>query len=1072
MSILSSVKNRVGKSALIGLALAALFTTSAFAVSPTVRDFAASITPTTSVASAVQAYTLTVTASASNASQTIKSIKIIVPAGWNATGFTVPAGWTANLSGSEIDIEGTGSNKLNAGNSLALGFSGSAPALAGDSVWTTTAYSGSNYGGSSFSITTSQPTVTVTAAVVTPVINVLTYPATDVTESNATLNGTNGPSNATGHSFWVSLADYSTASPSIPSGVYSTIDMGAINAFMSFTSLLSDVTTSGVPSNMPAVTPDTTYYYNAWSLVGGTWYPGEILTFTTGSALPPPEFVQVHIYKYLDTDMATPESASSTSFAMASSWDAANLGGAGSGTYSLNAAGYGDGAYIAVTSPMTYLSDYSTNEVLDGAIVAETCANNAQYNLVGYKIGNTLDAAEDADTVPEVVLNDITSDKYVIVVNHYCNTPAQLGTVTVKIRKYIDGAVANTESASSTIFHMQSSWSDTPDAGAGTYTLEEGNSFNAETSPMQMGTADYATSETFDTDTAVACNEASKFELVGYTVGDSFAEAAGLTPSLTLPSFTNLQSNKFVIVWNKTCIHGPVVSTPVHLSPADNTVTTTALQTEIDWTDSTDSNSLPVTYIYQASNDGVTNLDGSFTNPIYTSGVLTESKIPTPGTPAGVYYWHVMATDGTDSSPWTSAWKITIDNTPSEPEPEVCIESSTFDDFILGSVNGQSLWSATGPYDQAIVNNTYGFATFGCKTLRVSDAITSGSFGDWIFAAPNANAVGETEATTGGFSEGTRQNHFEAEFDIASTQATLQPGLHVSVSPDRGDGSRMSYVRFEDQANGVHVFFIDVPGGEASIGTENEFVETDIATLDRTAPHTIKITLDTIDGPTNDVVTVRVDGTLVHTGTSWEDYYRFDPEAAAEQSPRIVKTLIIQARGGANPDNSGKGFLFDNFSLDSSNDEAPVVTDDVDDETPPVTSVSGGGTGFGFGGGNGGGQVLGASTGPDGEGLTCPAFITSFLIPGKANNQADVVRLQVFLNNHESAGLKITGNYDAATIAAVNALQAKYADKILAPWVAKGLLPSLTPTGNVGKMTQWFINVAICGMTTPAPELP
>jgi hypothetical protein len=30
----------------------------------------------------------------------------------------------------------------------------------------------------------------------------------------------------------------------------------------------------------------------------------------------------------------------------------------------------------------------------------------------------------------------------------------------------------------------------------------------------------------------------------------------------------------------------------------------------------------------------------------------------------------------------------------------------------------------------------------------------------------------------------------------------------MTVSPD--DGARMSYLRFEDQADGVHVFFIDV----------------------------------------------------------------------------------------------------------------------------------------------------------------------------------------------------------------------------------------------------------------------
>ena len=50
-----------------------------------------------------------------------------------------------------------------------------------------------------------------------------------------------------------------------------------------------------------------------------------------------------------------------------------------------------------------------------------------------------------------------------------------------------------------------------------------------------------------------------------------------------------------------------------------------------------------------------------------------------------------------------------------------------------------------------------------------------------------------------------------------TTEATPQPNpLHMTVSPDRGDGARMSYLRFEDQADGVHVFFVDVTDPGAS----------------------------------------------------------------------------------------------------------------------------------------------------------------------------------------------------------------------------------------------------------------
>jgi len=235
--------------------------------------------------------------------------------------------------------------------------------------------------------------------------------------------------------------------------------------------------------------------------------------------------------------------------------------------------------------------------------------------------------------------------------------------------------------------------------------------------------------------------------------------------------------------------------------------------------------------------------------------------------------------------------------------------------YHVGSISGQDGWSnAVNPaYDQGVVATSV--PGFGAQAFRISDAVTSGSFGDWVFAKPLTNAVGETTSTDGGFTPGTLQRHFQMQFDIASTVPSAeQPGLHISVSPDRGDGSRMSYLRFEDGVSGLNVFFDDVQG------TTNpaNFVETQIASgLDRTKSHNVKLTMDTIDGPSNDVVKVWIDGSLVHTGTSWENYYRYDSEASAEHSPRIVKTVIFQARGTATPADLQNGFLIDNLSLSS-----------------------------------------------------------------------------------------------------------------------------------------------------------
>jgi hypothetical protein len=59
--------------------------------------------------------------------------------------------------------------------------------------------------------------------------------------------------------------------------------MGAIAANTAFSASLSSLTTTGVPANLPAITPNTTYYFAAWSNVGGIWYPGQVLSFKTAS---------------------------------------------------------------------------------------------------------------------------------------------------------------------------------------------------------------------------------------------------------------------------------------------------------------------------------------------------------------------------------------------------------------------------------------------------------------------------------------------------------------------------------------------------------------------------------------------------------------------------------------------------------------------------------------------------------------------------------------------------------------------------------------------------------------------
>jgi hypothetical protein len=264
-----------------------------------------------------------------------------------------------------------------------------------------------------------------------------------------------------------------------------------------------------------------------------------------------------------------------------------------------------------------------------------------------------------------------------------------------------------------------------------------------------------------------------------------------------------------------------------------------------------------------------------------------------------------------------------------------------FESFTLGSVNGQNGWSCAGSYDVAVVANSGAPATFGTKSLRISNAFTTGSFGDQTFSAPLANEAGELGGDAQPTSiPGTRQLHFGAQFDLAAL-ANPEP-MKLSVSPDNGSGARMSYLRFEDDLTNIHVFFSEVTGENAGFEVAN-FTDVEIATLDR-GRHTFKFQIDFVNGQSNDVVRIYIDGGLVRTGTSWENYYRFDTESYNPTYPtRAINCLEFREGGTATPANSGNGFLIDNISLASGphvfNGFFPPVNNNASNTTKAGSSI-------------------------------------------------------------------------------------------------------------------------------------
>jgi len=140
-------------------------------------------------------------------------------------------------------------------------------------------------------------------------------------------------------------------------------------------------------------------------------------------------------------------------------------------------------------------------------------------------------------------------------------------TVQVHIFKFVDGVQATAANANSVTFPMLTTFN-SPNLGNvvdAAFTLSPAPwgptdvAYEASFVGSEPG-ADYAAHEvTGGSVVGASCDEGKPFALTGYSTGDTLALAAAAATSSATPSFTNLQSDHYVIVWNKKCpteIHG------------------------------------------------------------------------------------------------------------------------------------------------------------------------------------------------------------------------------------------------------------------------------------------------------------------------------------------------------------------------------------------------------------------------------------------------------------------------------------------------------------------------------------
>ena len=276
--------------------------------------------------------------------------------------------------------------------------------------------------------------------------------------------------------------------------------------------------------------------------------------------------------------------------------------------------------------------------------------------------------------------------------------------------------------------------------------------------------------------------------------------------------------------------------------------------------------------------------------------------------------------------------------------------ATNFEGFALGTVDGQDGWKSAVPgdipslpngYDQEVVANANipgAPAAFGSQSLRQSNAWAP----DPDTFPPEYHYQTYSKPTTAAAGEELANKEYTGEFSFISLHPDrLQPGLKIDVSPDMGEGARMSYIGLTDTENGIAVTFFDTP----LVDGKYKFAGYDLGTLPRNAVHTIRFWMKLNPGPDNDLVRIFIDGRDVgECFTTWENFYR-----GTNQGVQVSDRLLFRV-----PNGDGNrlglldgGYLFDDVTTTTANGPGPPGCDvEVDKDADKPTATAGGRVGY------------------------------------------------------------------------------------------------------------------------------
>lgn len=250
----------------------------------------------------------------------------------------------------------------------------------------------------------------------------------------------------------------------------------------------------------------------------------------------------------------------------------------------------------------------------------------------------------------------------------------------------------------------------------------------------------------------------------------------------------------------------------------------------------------------------------------------------------------------------------------------IMTSTTNFDTFTNGTVNGQGGWAVSNPaFNQAVVD-----LGGGNKALKITNTVTSGSFGDQTFAPRPGGAPADTvnnpvNSAPGFFagesSTGAGYNRFIGSFDFRSVLSTVDAGARITISPDNGTGGRQGFVALNSTAAGVTVETFDVDSAGNFVGPVT------LGTFGFASWHNLRYEIDFIAGDDNDIARIFLDNMLVSTISSWEQYYDVvQPSIHPLGVP--VQTLLFRLSGA--PATTAEGFYIDNVNIQLDNQVSTV----------------------------------------------------------------------------------------------------------------------------------------------------